>query len=49
MTTYLVIPYSTNYEQTINALIQAFLNRDAALAYADGFTYVEVVTTTLNN
>lgn len=47
MTTYLVLPYTTNYEQTINALIQVFSNRDEAVAYADGFRYVELVTTNL--
>lgn len=48
MQIYLVLPYRKNYTKIVSSKVLTFADRESAIAYASEFTYVELITTTLN-
>jgi hypothetical protein len=47
-TIYVVLPFTTNYGRPVTEKLKSFGTREKAIAYADGFKYVELITTKLN-
>jgi hypothetical protein len=45
---YVVVPFTTNYGRPVSSQLRTFTTRKEALQYADGFKYVELITTKLN-